>query len=461
MFDTQDWQALASEALKILMHAGCDLADVFIEQNRTSRLRVENQVPDQLVDGGEFGVGLRMVRGELTAFASTNDLTAPGLRSAARELAAVAGREPATDLVLQTDPAAAGPVLQPPHQIPVSERLAAVTAAERAARSAGAHIRQVTAFLGTVEQQIGIARSDGKWCADERTQVVLWVNTVAGLGQDLQTGYESAGGSVGWEFFRQHPPESVGLLAGRRAERLLQAKPAPSGRMCVVLAAEAGGTMIHEAVGHGLEADLVQKGLSVFAGRVGQAVASSLITVVDDATLPGWRGSYGCDDEGTPSGRTLLVDHGILRGFLHDRFTAGRGQAAPTGNGRRQSYAHRPIPRMSNTMILPGTSEPADILASVANGLYVVRMGGGQVNTVNGDFVFEINEAYFIRNGALAEPVRGATLIGNAPEVLKAIDMVGSDSGSGIGTCGKDGQGVPVADAQPTLRIPEITVGGG
>lgn len=461
MADSTMWQELASEALAILVHAGCDLADVFIEQNRTARIRVEDGKPDQLIDGGEFGAGLRLVRGELTAFASTTDLTPASLRAAARELAEAAGQEPAPTLMLSATPGRAAKIFQPPHDIPVSHRMALVMEAERAARTAGPHIRQVTAFLGTFEQKIGIARSDGKWCEDERTQTVIWVNGVAGQDQDLQTGYESAGGSVGWEFFQNRKASEIGLLAGRRAERLLQAQPAPSGRMCVVLAAEAGGTMIHEAVGHGLEADLVQKKLSVFADKMGQTIASPLVTVADDATLPGWRGSFGYDDEGTPSQRTILVERGVLRNFLHDRNSAGRGQTQPTGNGRRQSYAHRPIPRMTNTMILAGQTDPKEILRSVPKGLYVVRMGGGQVNTVNGDFVFEINEGYLIREGSVAEPVRGATLIGNASEVLKSIDMVGSDSGMGIGTCGKEGQGVPVADAQPTLRIPEITVGGG
>jgi TldD protein len=241
---------------------------------------------------------------------------------------------------------------------------------------------------------------------------------------------------------------------------LLTAQPAPSGRMTVVLASEAGGTMIHEAIGHSLEGDLIRKGLSPFGDKIGQNVASPLISVVDDATLEGWRGSYGLDDEGSPGERTLLVERGVLLGFMHDMLSARLAGVRPTGNGRRQSYAYGPLPRMSNTMILPGESPPDDIIKSVSRGLYVVRMGGGQVNTVNGDFVFEINEGYIIREGEPAEPVRGATLIGNGQQVLKSIDMVGTDCGLGIGTCGKDEQSVPVADAQPTLRIPKITVGG-
>jgi len=452
-----DWQEAAAAALEILNSAGWDFAEVYIEENRATRLKLEDGRLDQVAAGGEFGAGLRLVRGPLTAYASTTDVTPAGLRAQARLLAQAAGAGKA--VTLRPAAVASHAVERTPSGVPLEERLAVASAAERAARGASARIRQVTVWLTGFEQRVGIGRSDGDWREDERVQVALRVNAVAADGRELQTGFESAGGSLGWEFFQTHDPAEVGRLAGQRAERLLAARPAPSGSMTVVLAAEAGGTMIHEAIGHALEADLVQKGLSPFGNLVGEQVASELVSVADDATLPGWRGSFGCDDEGTPAQRTLLVERGRLRGFLHDLASARRAGAEPTGNGRRQSFAYVPIPRMTNTMILPGSSEPADILRSVPRGLYVVRMGGGQVNTVNGDFVFEITEGYVLRGGEVAEPVRGATLIGNALEVLRGIDLVGTDHGQGIGTCGKDGQGVPVADAQPTLRIPEITVG--
>ncbi|MDX1765181.1 MAG: TldD/PmbA family protein, partial [bacterium] len=220
------------------------------------------------------------------------------------------------------------------------------------------------------------------------------------------------------------------------------------------------GTMIHEAVGHGLEGDLAQQGLSVYTGRLGDRIASEAVTVVDDSTLPNKRGTFRFDDEGTESQRTVLVDRGILRTYLYDRLTAMKDGVVSSGNGRRESYRRRPIPRMTNTLILPGDEDPGAILRSTPSGLYVVRMGGGQVNTINGDFVFEVSEGYRIENGAIGEPLRGATLTGNGPEVLMQIDRVGNDLGYAIGTCGKDGQGAPVSDAQPTIRIPEITVGG-
>jgi TldD protein len=252
----------------------------------------------------------------------------------------------------------------------------------------------------------------------------------------------------------------VAEMAARRSRLMLSARKAPMGRMPVVLSSEAGGTMIHEAIGHGLEADLAQQGLSVFSEKVGEKVASPLITVVDDPTLPQRRGSYAFDDEGVPSRKTVLVQDGILKGYLYDRLTAMKDGTGSTGNGRRESYRNKPIPRMSNTLILPGTSKPEEIIRSVEKGLLVRKMGGGQVNTVNGDFVFEVSEGYLIENGYVTEPIRGAILTGNGPQVLREIDRVGDDLGFGIGTCGKEGQGVPVSDAQPTLRIPEIVVGG-
>ena len=244
------------------------------------------------------------------------------------------------------------------------------------------------------------------------------------------------------------------------AVTMLGARRSPAGPLPVVLSSEAGGTMVHEAIGHGLEADLVQAGTSVYRGKIGARVASELVTVLDDATIPNARGSFCFDGEGTPAQRTVLVEDGVLRGYMYDRLSAMKDGTTSTGNGRRDSYRSRPIVRMTNTLIAPGGSAPDEIVRSVPYGLFVRRMGGGQVNTVNGDFVFEVSEGYLIENGVVGEPVRGATLTGNGPEVLQGITMVGSDLGFGIGTCGKDGQGVPVADAQPTLLLSSITVGG-
>ena len=262
------------------------------------------------------------------------------------------------------------------------------------------------------------------------------------------------------EIFEENPPERIAETAAKRAILMLRTRKAAGGKMPVVLSSKAGGTMIHEAIGHGLEADLAQQGLSVYSGKIGETIASPLITVIDDSTIPYKRGSFFFDEEGTPGQKTILVENGVLKNYMYDRLAAMKDGTTSTGNGRRESYHHRPIPRMTNTLIASGKSKPEDIIRSLEKGLFVEKMGGGQVNTVNGDFVFEVTEGYLIENGRVGEPVRGATLTGNGPEVLKNIDMLGSDLGFGIGTCGKDAQGVPVADAQPTLRIPEIVVGG-
>jgi TldD protein len=271
---------------------------------------------------------------------------------------------------------------------------------------------------------------------------------------------EQLGGLTGFELFREEALERAACNAAERAVRMLSARRVPGGRMPVVISSEAGGTMIHEAIGHGLEADLAGQGLSRFSGKLGLQVASSLVSVIDDATLPGKRGSYRFDDEGIPSERTVLVEGGVLKSYLYDRLSAMRDGVASTGNGRRESYRHRPIPRMTNTFIAPGTSRAEDIIRSTERGLFVKKMGGGQVNTVTGDFVFDVTEGSLIEGGSVGEAVRGATLTGSGPEVLLSIDMVAGDLGFSIGTCGKDSQGVPVSDAMPTVRIPDIVVGG-
>ena len=258
----------------------------------------------------------------------------------------------------------------------------------------------------------------------------------------------------------QTSPEEVARTAAGRALMMLSARKAPAGTMPVVISSEAGGTMVHEAIGHGLEADLAQAGMSVYTGKIGTQVASPLITVIDDATIPHARGSFSHDDEGVAAQKTVLVENGILKCYLYDRLSAMKDGCASTGNGRRESYHAKPIVRMTNTLIAPGESSPEAIVREVQQGLFVKKMGGGQVNTVTGDFVFEVSEGYLIQNGIIGEPVRGATLTGNGPDVLKKVTKIGNDLGFGIGTCGKDGQGAPVSDAQPTLLISEITVGG-
>jgi len=288
----------------------------------------------------------------------------------------------------------------------------------------------------------------------------MMVNAIAARDGMIQTGYEVAGGALGWEILDQVSLEELAREAAGRAVAMLSAVPAPLGKMPVVMHAEAGGTMVHEACGHGLEADLVQKGLSVYKDKMGEQVAIAGLSVIDDATIKGKYGSFAFDDEGTPAQRTVMIEKGILKQFINDRLTASRDGSSLTGNGRRESYQHKPIPRMSNTFIAPGGDDPEDIIASTEHGLLVKKMGGGQVNTTNGDFVFDVQEGYIIEHGQIKYPVRGATLTGNGPQALLDIDRIGRDLGFALGVCGKDGQGVPVADAQPSIRIKALTVGG-
>jgi TldD protein len=352
------------------------------------------------------------------------------------------------------------PVARHPEGIPLEEKVALAVAAEKAARQAAPSVCQAMALYRDGVAKVQTVNSLGEFCESCRVGTMFASQVVAAAGGVMQTGYETAGACRGFELFAEKSAEEIALAAAGRAVMMLSARRAPGGRMPVVLSSTAGGTMVHEAIGHGLEADLVQSGISVYRGKLGQEVAARGVTVIDDATIPFARGSFSFDSEGVAGQRTVLVEDGILKGYMYDRLSAMKDGCSSTGNGRRESYHAKPIVRMTNTLIAPGPTPPEEIVRAAGNGLFVAKMGGGQVNTVTGDFMFEVAEGYLLENGAIGEPVRGATLTGNGPEVLKNILMVGSDLGFGIGTCGKDGQGVPVADAQPTLLIGEMIVGG-
>ena len=455
----------AHAVLRGALRNGGAYADLFLEKASPLAILCEDDRVEKVIAGREQGAGLRVIAGKRTAYAYTNELTTSSLLELADAVGHAVGSGDAAAVraisLSRTHPAAShGLVRQPPRSVSPERKTAMVKRANRVARSFDARIRQVMVTYRENCQEVLIANSEGSLSEDARNYLTAMVQVVASDGDVIQTGYEPVGGLAGMELFETEPLELAAEKAARRAVMMLSARKAPAGRMPVVLSSEAGGTMIHEAIGHGLEADLAQSGLSVYSGKTGQQIAAPVITVVDDATLPGRRGSFSVDDEGTEAQRTVLVDRGILKTYLYDRLTAMKDGTRSTGNGRRESYRHRPIPRMTNTMIVPGETRPGDILRSTPTGLFVRKMGGGQVNTVNGDFVFEVSEGYLIENGRVGEPVRGATLVGNGPAILMSIDLVGSDLGFSIGTCGKDGQGSPVSDAQPTLRIPEITVGG-
>jgi len=452
-----------SQTLASLLSRGGSFADIFIEETESTSIICEEDKIEQIFTGHDRGAGLRLIQDFQTFYASSNDLSLPTLLDLACSLANALPDSSASPPPLPLEvksPPWFHQIRIPPQEIPLEQKVKSVMAANSTARRTDPHIRQVRVSYREGSRRSRIANSEGHLCQEERVGILFSVQVVACKDQILQTGYEAIGGVVGFEIFEEFPPEAVAEKAANRAIQMLLADPAPAGPMMVVLSSQAGGTMIHEAVGHGLESDLAQEGLSVYSFRLGEQIASPFITVIDDPTLPGRRGSYVFDDEGTHAQRTVLIEAGILKGYLYDRLAAMKGCTRSTGNGRRQSYQHKPIPRMSNTLIAPGSTPPGEIIRSVSRGLLVKKVGGGQVNTVNGDFVFEVAEGYWIEGGEVGPPVRGATLTGNGPQILQQIDMVGSDLGFGLGTCGKDGQGAPVADAQPTLRIPEIIVGG-
>jgi TldD protein len=441
---------------------GGEYADIFTEVRKQTSLVIDDGKLEKVTMGSETGVGIRLIYKGRTSYAYINDLSEAALMEAASETsrAAAGAPSPSTLDLRGRRPSVSFDIELMPYDVPLGRKISVVRTADNTARSCDPRIKQVSAIYRDTVQKVQIATSDGFLAEDERPYTSVIVHVVAVSGDVIQTGYESAGGFVGFELFDREDIDGLSLKAAKRAVMMLSARKAPGGRIPVVILSNAGGTMIHEAIGHGLEADLAQQGLSVYSGKIGSQVASQLITVIDDSTLPGKRGSFRFDDEGTPSQGTVLVKNGLLKSYMYDRLTAMKDGTVSTGNGRRTSYMHRPIPRMTNTFIAPGETPPGNIIGSLEKGFLVEKMGGGQVNTVTGDFVFDVQEGYVIEKGLRGEPVRGATLTGNGPQILQSIDMVGNDHGFSIGTCGKDGQGVPVSDAMPTIRIPEIVVGG-
>lgn len=453
---------LLFKVIKISMSNGGDWSEIFVEKAGVSRLMEEDSKIEWSVSGFDSGAGLRLLLGDKTIYVYTNDLSEQGLITAAGSLAGAAGRVDMKGTISLLGGVQHNEmrISKEPSEVPIAKKAELLRIADRIARNVDTRIVQASAVYADKAQDVLIANSLGRFVSDRRVNSVFYVNVIAADKGIIQTGREVIGGFAGFELFSKKDIETASMQAAKRAIRMLEAPPSPSGTMPVVIAGEAGGTMIHEAVGHGLEADLVQKGLSQYGGLLGKQVANNIVTVIDDATLAGKNGSFGFDDEGTPGQRTVIVENGILKSFLHDSSTAKKDNLASTGNARRQSYQFKPIPRMTNTFIAPGASNPKAIISSVKRGLLVRRMGGGQVNTLNGDFVFEVSDGAMIENGKETNTVRGATLTGNGLAVLKNIEAVADDLTFGLGTCGKDGQGVPVGDAQPTILIKELIVGG-
>jgi len=448
--------------LKALMERGGIYGDIFAEERKYTHIQLESGRIEKLERAEDRGVGIRVIDPWKTFYASTNSFDETHIVETARHLARFLKEDSTGRIGPEKRVVADYPfsVNVNPDEVGIEKKLSLVKGLEETVKKMEGRIKQVRVIYRDTLQKVNIYNNLDGAIEDNRTQVVLNLFLVGEENGEMQTSYEAVGGFYGFEFFTDSVVEELAAKTVKRLSGLLAAREAPMGMKTVVLASEAGGTMIHEAIGHGLEADLAMEGLSCYKELLGQKMASDLISVVDDATIAHMRGTYACDDEGTPSERTVLVEKGVLRNYLFDRFHALKYGKQSTGNGRRESFRFKPIPRMSNTMILPGRDDPKKIVSSVDDGVLVVKMGGGQVDTVRGDFVFEISEGYLIERGTIGPMIKNATMMGNGLKVLQGIDMVGSDIGFGIGTCGKDGQGVPIADAQPTLRIPEIVVGG-
>jgi TldD protein len=445
-----------------LRHGG-DFAEVFAEDRVTSSAMLDDGRVEELSSGRDRGAGIRVVAGETTGFAHTADLSEAGLLKAAEAASAVAqgGGGGATSVAAgglngngaRDAQTGRGPASK-------ADSLALLRRADEAGRSAGGAISQVQAGYGGSKRQVLIANSEGLLARDEQVRTRFSVSCVAEGDTGLQTGFESAARTVGFELFDEVSVEELAQLAARRALSKLSARPAPSGEVPLVLAGGSGGILFHEACGHGLEADHIVKDASVYVGQVGQQVASPLVTLVDDGTVGSEWGTFAFDDEGRPAQRNVLIENGVLTEYLWDYLRARKEGRRSSGNGRRQSYQHLPMVRMTNTFLLPGEEDADEIVAQTPQGVYVAKLGGGQVNTTTGDFVFGTTEAYLIEDGRITEPLRDANLIGNGPEVLRRIDAVATDFAMTPGTCGKDGQSVPVGCGQATLRITGVTIGG-
>ena len=443
---------------------GGDFAEIFVEERASTALRLEDSRVEDVSSGRDRGAGIRLVSGEAAFYAYTNVLTEESLLEAARAarsgLANASAQGVTVADLTEVAPSVTHEVKRTPGKVDPAEKAEALRAADDAARSSGGEVRQVIASYADVHQKVLVASSDGISAGDDRTRVRFAVQAVAARDGRITTGFEAPGHSGGFELLDVHPPAEVGSQAATKALRMLDAKPSPAGEFPVVLAPGTGGVLIHEACGHGLEADALVKDASVYANRRGERFGSEKVTIVDDASDPGIWGSYGVDDEGTPARRTVLFDQGVLVGHLSDRRSAKKIGHPPTGNGRRQSYAHLPIVRMSNTYLLPGPDDAAEILGSINRGVYAATFAGGEVNPATGNFVFGMAEAYMIVDGEIAHPIRGANLIGNGPQVLSVIDAVAADFERKEGVCGKDGQHAPVTNGMGTVLLGKMTVGG-
>lgn len=454
---------LSREEMEQLLGAalsrGGDFADIFLERKLRTNIDMDEGKINTVHFGIDQGVGIRVMEKDTTGYAFSDDLSVKELVETARVASEVARSARRSASISRSEPPHRIFARIPLESATESQKLALVRRADAAARGYDPRITNASVSYYDETRKIAIANSNGIWIEDEKPIIYLTVWAQASDKGRSHRGRSRRSATKGIEFFEQTPPEEPAGTAAREAIAMLDADEAPSGEMPVVVEAGWGGVLFHEAVGHGLEGDAIQARTSFYCGKLGQRVASEYISLVDDGSIPGLRGSSNIDDEGTPTQANMLIEEGILKGYMHSILSAKQLRAKPTGNGRRESYKHYPLVRMTNTYIMTGKSEPEEIFRNTQKGLYAKAFWGGVVDPTSGNFTFSVREAYLVEKGKVTKPVRGATLIGNGPEALRSIDMLGNNLGYGPGTCGK-GQWVPVTSGQPTLRLSKITVGG-
>jgi TldD protein len=451
--------AVAERVLARALAYGGEFAEVFAERRQGLTMAIDEQRIESVQSGAEEGAGVRVLSAGTTYFAHVDGLEPAELERAATEAAAALRAERVEPRPLRARAPEPLPIQRRPEDVPAERKAELLRELDERGRAEGGEVAQLQASYAEGRREVAVANSEGLLGGDDRTRVRIGVQAVARRGERVETGAETLGGHRGFELLEDEPG-ALAAAAARKALTLLDASPAPAGSMPVVVGGGFGGVLFHEMTGHGLEADHVQKGASVYAGKLGEPVAQPLLSAYDDGRLPGEWGSDGIDDEGAPTQKTQVIEDGRLTAFLYDRLTAQRDNVDSTGNGRRESFRHLPIPRMTNTYIAPGEAEPEAMIAEVKRGFYAVSFGGGQVDPATGDFVFGVSEGYLIEDGRVTAPCRGATLIGNCLDALAAIDAVGNDFWMKTGMCGKGGQKVPVGTGQGHIRLAAMTVGG-
>lgn len=457
-------KTLVENVLSAALTTGGDFSEVFVEDRFTNKMHLQGGKLEKSLAGRDFGVGIRIFKGLQSVYTYTNDYSEEGLVNAAKTAAkALQGARSKKEIILPMEKQSfetLHPIQLMPNSVEKNRKLAVLRAASDIVTNYDPTITQAIIRLIDEEQNVLIANSEGTFIEDKRVRSRMAIEAVASDGTDMQTGFYGPGAYQGFEFIEGLDLNHYAKEAARIAVTMLHADPAPSGKFPVIIDNEFGGVIFHEACGHGLEAEAVAKNNSVFAGKIGEKVASDLVTYIDDGTIPNEWGSINIDDEGEKGRKNVLIENGILKGYLIDKLNGRRMEAESTGSGRRESYKFAPTSRMTNTYIAPGESSPEEIIANTEYGIYAKYMDGGQVNPATGDYNFAVNEAYIVKNGKIDKPIRGATLVGNGAKTIQKVDMVGNNLGHGAGMCGASSGSIPVNVGQPMVRVSEITVGG-